>query len=1273
MSSNNNNDQAASESSHQSNASSGNSNSKSKITTKHVKFNLPITELNTSVEYSIEIFSGIQSQDFALWIRDFNEASSLFNWNASQKLAVFKIVLQADAKHCIKDSTTFSAALKSLKDQYYPPAAYAIHAERLLKIQKFSNETIKAYYDRLSLYKIRMELCMPTDEKVSDRELYQAFINGLPKNTKDEIINQGVQKLKDAYSLAERLFYNEKNYQKQPKKNFYDKKNMDTKQLSKNTKFQRNDKFCKFHKTNTHNDSECKAQQQLKPKQNNNVSHESNHTSNNIITEEPKDFEHNISAAIGINKMRIPISLNGKTLHALLDTGSSVSLIDHSIVSDLKLQLNTKDITKIKSASSHSFITHGSVTTTLKIPSISNTKQFKTKFYCIENLAAKLILGIDFLDSHAFKLNFGDQTISLTNKITSQKINSNENYDPDDYFTHHIIADELLKEFQSIIGNDNHIGCIQSDPFQVSMPKDITPIQCRPYRIPFSEYDKVKNEINRLLQLGLIRESKSPWASPAFTIKKKDGSLRLLVDYRKLNKIIVPTAFPLPHMEDLLFSLHGSSFFSKLDFNSGFFQVTNHPDTIKFTSFVLPFGQYEHLRMPQGMASPPKHFQKVMSRTFSKFNFVKVFIDDLLIHSRSEQEHRQHLRTVLTELTKINATINLPKCQFFLNEVTYLGYTVNQYGVKPAASNIEILKNWKIPTNQRGVKSILGSLNFFRNLIPNFSIRMDKIIEKTKEKSKFQWTKRDTNLINEIINELEIKASICHPNFKLPFVIHTDASLTGVGAVVSQESKPIYFFSRRLNSAQSNYTTTEKEALAIVWTLTHLKSLLFGQKIIIYTDHSNLKFLSTSPLQRVQRWQLIIDEFNPEINYIKGSENELADLLSRIHAIDVLEEFDYPLHPKNVKQFQDIYCTKENYSNCKHFEIKDDMILYKSVVFIPTELQAQIISWFHYNFNHMGITKMYNTIKELAHWPTLHADIIKFVSNCSCNREKTSNKKYGQLMPPVSATIPFQHIAMDILGPFDFAAEEEDVNILTIIDLCTRWIELVPLSRTTGREIAIAFDNQWLCRYPKPEIVTTDQGSNFLSEEFQEMLKSYSIKHQSTTTYQATGNSICERSHSYINNALRVQQATDLSKLQSIAWSMRSSYHRVLDCSPGSLVFGQNMLSSSLFYDKSKLLETSLLRKKQVETYDLNRTNKQRIDHIFQPNQLVYIKNYAPTKLQPRYSGPFRIISVDAPHNVCRVDQGTFIDTVNFRRLKPFFGTIQGNQEDGFSSPQISE
>ena len=1255
-------------------------------------------------QLQVPTYSG-SSSEFIHWHEEFSAAALALVWSDSQKKTALSQLLRGDARSHFVGNSSATTILDKLRADAFPPTSYAHHFAKLRSVRKFDSESARSYLRRLQSLSYAVELTQGMDyKKYPVRELRYLFMSGFPVNIAQELLSSVEDTLENTLLHAERLeaaqritrqstFQQSQKINKkgssQPSQSFNrHSSNADTYKpsaSSNNNSNKSTNKYCSHHKVTSHDSSECKV---LASKSTSNSS---------------KSYSTSVTRAIQLsNDILCPIFIKGKPFNALVDTGSTISLISSTIAQRLNITSIDPPI-NLKVANGNSSRTQGSSTILVKIPQLPNVEIPQT-FHILDNSSVDVILGVDFLKLTKANISLCDNTITFTTPVCpptvsntiASEFSSSEEFNPDDLLLSKLCAtvtlatpsigppsdlENLLSKFSSISGNDNNIGCFPGTTHDIPLLPNSSPCHLAPYRIPFTLEPAVKEEIQKLLRLNIIRPSKSPYASPAFPIKKKNGSIRLVVDYRKLNAITSIHRFPLPRPEDLLLRLHGSKVFSQLDLNSGYFQIPVSLNDIPKTAFVLPFGHFEFLRMPFGLAAAPMTFQQAMSTLFSSYSFVSVFMDDILIHSPDPSSHLEHLEIVFNILKSNNLTINSEKCTFHATTVTYLGLEISANGIRPAQRNLETLKTLSNPKSKTGIRRIIGCINFFRSMIPNLSTRLASITSKTSSSAKFSWSADDEAIVQSIVSGLINTARNFQPDFSKPFQIYTDASDSGVGGIVSQDGKLIQCFSRKLNSAQTKYTVTEKEALAIVWLLQHCRTFLFGRDLEIFTDHSNLSFLSTSNLQRVQRWKLVMDEFGPKITYFKGSLNTAADTLSRLHTVNLIDSnnLDYPLDPSIIQEQQQhdpdtqsiiSHLTTSSIlvlASLPHMPFTTPVLHHRSTLglYVPLSLRQPILSWFHTSAQHPGITKMYQSLRPLVYWSTLHADIISFVNSCHpCQLFKSTSKQYGLLVSSLNSSTPFKNIAIDILGPFTFTNIDEDdfendesTYCLTIIDICTRWIELIPLHRVTALTVCSALDHQWLCRYPRPDTISSDQGVQFLSSEFQELLSTYGITHSTTTTYNPQANSVVERAHGFINNAVRCSQSSNLaSLLPAIAWSLRTTFHSTLGCAPANLVFGCSMLNSSLLFNTQDLLQKSIALKTKRTQSDLTKSNKKRIQFSYEPGQSVYVKTINPTKTESRYSGPHLLHSVKESNNTARVYIDNLLITYNFRRLKPCLG-----------------
>jgi hypothetical protein len=393
-----------------------------------------------------------------------------------------------------------------------------------------------------------------------------------------------------------------------------------------------------------------------------------------------------------------------------------------------------------------------------------------------------------------------------------------------------------------------------------------------------------QQQIKELLANGIIQLSQSPYSSPAILLRKKDGSWRLCVDYRKLNSMTIKNKFPIPVIEDLLDELTGAAVFTKLDLRSGYHQIRMQQSDIHKTAFTTYCGHFEYLVMPFGLTNAPATFQALMNAIFQEHlrKFVLVFFDDILIYSKSMEEHKHHLIIVMEILKANNLFLKESKCSFGTTQVEYLGHVISQNGVATDPKKITVIANWQTPTTVSQLRSFLGLSGYYRRFIRGYG-QICKPLYELLKKDAFAWTDTHTTAFLQLKQSLTTAPVLALPNFTLPFTLECDASGSGIRSVLMQEKRPIAYYSKSLGPKATALSTYEKEAIAILESLKKWHHYLLGSSLIIKTDHQSLKFMSDERVNTGMQHKLMLKlmEFDYVIEYKKGYENRAADALSR--------------------------------------------------------------------------------------------------------------------------------------------------------------------------------------------------------------------------------------------------------------------------------------------------------------------------------------------------------------------------------------------------------
>ena len=420
---------------------------------------------------------------------------------------------------------------------------------------------------------------------------------------------------------------------------------------------------------------------------------------------------------------------------------------------------------------------------------------------------------------------------------------------------------------------------------------DASPFRLAPYRVPKAWEEKVRDELKSLLDQGVIKPSKSPWASPIVVVGKKDGDVRICIDYRRLNSITVSDPYQMPRVDDMLDRLGRAKYLSTIDLTKGYYQVPVRASDQEKTAFVTPFGKYQFCTMPFGLKGAPTTFQRLMDIILEGMqDFSSAYIDDISIFSDSWPEHLHHLRQVFMGLLNEGLKAKKKKCKFAVTKCSHLGHVIGQGRVEPEQTKVEAVREFSRPKTKKDVRAFLGLVGYYRRFLPDFSSRTACLSDLTRAvaPNAIQWREEHQLAFDSLKEELTRPPVLLSPNFEKPFRLQTDASERGIGAVLSQDDDegvehPVAFYSKKLLPRETRYSTVEKECLAIVAAMKHFRVYLLGKKFEIQTDHQALRYLDRMQNSngRLTRWSLAIQPFDFDVTYRPGLANDNADGLSR--------------------------------------------------------------------------------------------------------------------------------------------------------------------------------------------------------------------------------------------------------------------------------------------------------------------------------------------------------------------------------------------------------
>ncbi|CAA0837933.1 Uncharacterized mitochondrial protein AtMg00860, partial [Striga hermonthica] len=617
-------------------------------------------------------------------------------------------------------------------------------------------------------------------------------------------------------------------------------------------------------------------------------------------------------AARNTGTMSGMLSISSVPVFALCDTGATHSFISSRCLEAFSFSnVSSCDPLEVSLASGKNIISD-SVVRNLSI--CIGGRVLEADVYVIEMQDFDVILGMDWLTHYRADIRCQEREVTLfpdsdqpvvfygvKSRIVPQVISSMQARNSlskgscQGYLVPLVsdVVDERVPERVSIVCEyldiflDNLPGGLpdRQVEFNIDLVPGVGPVSKAPYRMSPRELQELKAQIQEFLKLDFIRPSVSPWGALVLFVKKKDGSMRMCIDYRELNALTVKNKYPLPRIEDLFDQLRGANIFSKIYLRSGYHQLKIRESDISKTAFRTHYGHYEFVVMPFRLSNAPTVFMDLMNRVFHPFldQFVIVFIDDILVYSRDIDQHKEQLRIVLETLRREKLYAKFSKCEFWLNRVAFLGHIVTARRIEVDPSKIEAVSKWDTPRSAADVRSFLGLAGYYRTFIEGFSKIAQPLTNLTKKAVRFDWSPQCEESFQELKRRLTTAPILSIPDPTLEFTIYSDASKMGLGCVLMQQRKVVAYASRQLKPHEQNYTTHDLELAAVVHALRIWQHYLYGGKCKIFIDHKILKYIFTQKElnMRQRRWLELVKDYDCTISYHPGKANVVSDALSR--------------------------------------------------------------------------------------------------------------------------------------------------------------------------------------------------------------------------------------------------------------------------------------------------------------------------------------------------------------------------------------------------------
>lgn len=545
---------------------------------------------------------------------------------------------------------------------------------------------------------------------------------------------------------------------------------------------------------------------------------------------------------------------------------------------------------------------------------ICKTKEILPKVYIknavLQNEKGKIRMIVQNFNNFPIKLTqteFDSLDLIQTKHYNVFSFKNSKSIDPNDRLK--IIYDKLnlthcTKEELNIINHlcQQNTECffIDGDPMNhtnliehsIELKPDSKPVFTKQYRLPESQRREIRKQLEKMEQEGIIEKTtNSEYNSPILLVEKhtnkgEEKKFRLVVDFRKINEITIPIRFPIPNIDSIIDTFSGAKFFSTMDLNGAFHQIKLRESDRKYTAFQSDLFRYQYTSMPQGLCTSPFTMQEAANLALQDLfsRGVRIYIDDIVIFTKTLEEHIELLKEVFARLKKFNLKLKAEKCFFFKKQIEFLGFVITEHGSLPNPNKTDCIKQYPQPKSVVEIQRFLGLCNYYRKFINNFAKIAKPMYNLCQKDVPFIWNRACETGFNDLKNALSTPPILIFPDFNETFVVHTDASSVAVGAVLSQFDKPIQYASKTLNAAQRNYSTIERELFAIIFALETFRHYLLGFEFILYSDHKPLIYLFNSKRHqsKLYRWRTCLSDYNFKILYKSGSQNIVADALSRI-------------------------------------------------------------------------------------------------------------------------------------------------------------------------------------------------------------------------------------------------------------------------------------------------------------------------------------------------------------------------------------------------------
>ena len=791
----------------------------------------------------------------------------------------------------------------------------------------------------------------------------------------------------------------------------------------------------------------------------------------------------------------------------------------------------------------------------------------------------------------------------------------------------------------------DELGTVKNTTAKFNIDPQVKPKFFKARPVPYALRPKVEAQLEKLEAAGIIRPVQfSQWAAPIVPVLKRDGSIRICGDYKVTVNLAAKTdTYPLPKIEDLFASLSGGKLFSKVDLASAYQQIPLDEQSKEFTTINTPKGLYCYNRLPFGVASAPSIFQRTMESILQGIDHVCVYLDDILITGATEKEHLQNLDKVLTRLESAGIRLKRDKCVFLLPAVEYLGHKISGQGLQPTDEKIQAIKSAPAPQDVTQLKSFLGLINYYSKFLPNLSNTLAPLYRLLQKNTRWCWESEQRKAFQQAKESLTSDCVLVHFDPAKQLILACDASPYGIGAVLSHrmddgKDKPIAFSSRTLAPAEKKYSQLEKEGLAVIFGVKKFRQYLLGRSFTIVSDHKPLQYLfnesrvtPTLASARIQRWSWTLGAYHYNIEYKPGQHNGNADMLSRlplpetptdipmpgetILVIDML--LSLPVTVEQIRQWTthdpilsrvralvqqgwqdtDDVALKPFQRRKYELSIHDGCLLWGSRVVVPPQGRDKVKQELHEG--HPGATRMKAFARSFVWWPQIDQDLEELVKRCDDCQRFRNQPPVVPLQPWEWPEKPWIRVHADYAGPF------LGRQFLILVDAHSKWMEVKVVNNATS---AVTIDQMRsiFATHGIPEMLVTDNGTVFTSEEFNSFTKQNGIRHVTSAPYHPSSNGLAERAVQTFKSFMKKSTSGSIkARVSRFLMQYRITPQTTTGISPAEMMMGRRPRSRLDLLIPN--LATKMQHKQQSQKHYHDKRSRQR---IFEVGDRVSVKNF---------------------------------------------------------------